>query len=172
MQLFLKRLLYAISLLLLQILLLDRFPLFGYVTPMICLYLILILDSNVSPAQRMLWGFCMGIISDVFVNTPGVQAASLTLLAAVQPALLRMLFTFDRRDIINPGLMFLGAKVYLPYLIIGSLLFNLVACLLRIPAGTDIMTLLTSIGLGTSASFLCMILFELVFRVKRGKRHK
>lgn len=171
MQSFLKRLLYSILLLLLQILLLDRFTLFGYVTPMVCLYLVLILDSNVSPAQRMLWGFCTGLVSDIFVNTPGVQAASLTLLAAVQPALLRMLFTFDRRNIINPGFMSLGAKSYLPYLIIGSLLFNLVACLLRLPTGTDMMTLLSSIGLGTSASFLGMILFELLFRVRRRKRY-
>ncbi len=129
---FLKRLGICILLMLLQIFLLDRVCLWGLVTPYLYIYLILIFDSDVKPVQRMLWGFLMGLLADVFTDTPGVQAAALTLLAYLQPYLLRLFVTFDRRTRLNPGMVSMGFGPCSLYYLGGSLVFNLARCLLSI----------------------------------------
>ena len=169
---FLRRLCWCVSLLLLQILLLDRICLFHLVTPVVIMYFVLILDSDISPAQRMLWGFAMGLVSDLFVNTPGVQASSLTLLAYLQPSILRLYVTFDRRTKFEPGLALMDFGPYVLYLTTGALLFNCAAVLLRTSSSSPIMEIVLRIADGTVLSLILMVLIELLMREKRRKSYR
>lgn len=172
MTVFLRRLCWCVSLLLLQVLLLDRFSLFHLVTPVIIMYFVLILDSDISPAQRMLWGFAMGLISDLFVNTPGVQAASLTLVAYLQPSILRLYASFDRRTKFEPGLALMDFGPYVLYLTTGALLFHVASVLLRVSAGTTFLNIVIRIAAGTLLSVVMMVLVELLMREKRRKSYR
>ena len=78
---FFKRLLSLVLLVLLQVLMLNRINLFGYVTPILYIMMILKLDSGMSRGSILLWGFFIGLSVDIFSNTLGMHAAAATLLA-------------------------------------------------------------------------------------------
>lgn len=169
---FLRRLWWCLLLLSLQVLLLDRFSLFGLVVPSVIMFLVLILDSDVSPFVRMLWGFGMGLIADIFVSTQGVQAASLTLLAYLQPNILRLFTTFDRRTKLVPGIVSMGFGPYLGYLFISSLLFTTVVVVLSTSVGSGLWHFLLRIMLGTGISTVLMLLVDVILRSKRRKSYR
>lgn len=172
MAVFLRRLWWCVALLLLQILLLDRVNLWGIVTPLAFFYPILIMDSDVSPASRMLWGFAIGLVADIFVNTPGVQAASLSLLAYAQPFILKLYISFDRRENINPGIASMTFGSYMLYVVTGSLLFNFLTTLFGTSTTLGLLSILLKIVLGTVMSSVIFMLIELTVRTKRRKSYR
>lgn len=167
---FLRRLLAAVLLVLLQVLLLNRINIAGYVTPFLFIYFILILDSSVSPIERMIWGFCIGLVVDVFSSTPGMHAASTTLMAYAQPSLLRLFFVFDRRDRINPGFESMGVRPFLSYIFFGTLLHHAVFFMLKTFSFAQPLALLLTVLFSTLFTVLLMVLTELLLRRKRRRR--
>lgn len=71
----------------LQVLAFNRVALFGYATPFLFLYFILKLPTTLSPNWTMTLSFLMGLIIDIFSNTPGMYA-----LASVSVAFVRRTF--------------------------------------------------------------------------------
>ena len=67
----LRRLALFVVLSLAQVLVFNHIHLFGYAT-------------------LLLWSFFLGLFADLFSNTPGMAAASLTLMAFIQPYLLNL----------------------------------------------------------------------------------
>ena len=63
----------------------NRIHLFGCATPLIYIYMIIKLERNYPKWGILLWSFALGVTVDALSNTPGVAAASLTLIGAVQP---------------------------------------------------------------------------------------
>lgn len=167
---FFRRLLWCVVLLAVQILFLNRISLFGCATPCASIILILLLDTNVSPAQRMLWGFCMGLVSDIFTNTPGMQAASLSLVAFAEPAVLKLFISVDRRAHVNPGIVSMGWIPFLLYVLTGSLIFHTIKGLLNMHAGNDWWMFLVGVGLSTVMTTFLISLIELLFR-RNQRRH-
>lgn len=164
MERFLKRLLSCLTLLLIQILLLNKICIMGSIIPFVYFMLVLILDSDVSPAQRMIWGFAMGFVVDIFMNTMGLQAATMTLLAYAQRDILRLFASFDRRDRLKPGIVSMGTRYFVFYLIVGSLVFNLVYYLFVTSLNDGWRYLLVEILLGTVMSVFMMLVIEYLFR--------
>ena len=171
MAVFLKRLLVCLALLAVQILLLDRICLFHCVIPYIYFWFILLLDSDISPYQRMLWGFFMGLAADIFLNTPGVQAASLTLTAYVQPFLLKLFVTYEHKDRINPGAVTMSWGPYTLYLISSALVFHTAVTLLSLSV-IEPGILLLRILVGTALSVLMILLVEILTRRKQRRRFR
>lgn len=169
---FLKRLGICIALLLLQVFALNRISLFGLATPYVYIYLILILDSDVEPVGRMLWGFVMGLTADIFMNTPGVQAAALTLTAYLQPYILGLFVTLERGIRVNPGAVSLGAGRCSLYFIAVSFVFSLACGLLSISAGAGLLMFFEEVILCSLLSFIPMFVIELLLRGKKRKRRK
>ena len=167
-----KRLLWCVCLLAVQILLLNRISLLGCATPCIYIILVLLLDSNVSPSQRMLWGFCMGLVADIFTNTPGLQAASLTVLAYAEPALLKLFISVDRRAQINPGNVSMGWFPFVWYVLTGSLLFHSVKSILNMHVGNNWWFCLLGIVLSTVMTTLLISVIEILFRRNQRRRFR
>ncbi len=86
----LKRILFMLSLVALQVFVLNQLNLFGYATPYLYIYMVLYLDIDEPPSSALLWGFVCGLLVDIFSNTPGMNAATLVLIAFIRPALLKM----------------------------------------------------------------------------------
>jgi len=165
-----KQLWWTFLALMVQILILNRINLLGYATPFFFIYIILILDTKKNPAVRMLWGFFMGLVVDVFSNTPGMHAASLTLLAFIQPALLGLFAHYDKRILFEPAVENINTRQYVFYLILGTLIHHTAYFLLRNFSLYDFSHLLLEILLSTLLSVLLMVAFEYAFRVKRRRR--
>ena len=84
---FLKRIAQFISILALQVLVFNHVQIVGYATPMVCIYFILLFPLGTPHWQTLLWAFAIGLLQDIFSNTPGMNAASLTFVGFIQPML-------------------------------------------------------------------------------------
>ena len=81
---------WFIGLVLLQVLILNQMHINGYATPFLYIYFILKFHSRVSRNELMVWGFVLGLVVDMFSNTPGMNAAVTTCLAFFRNTFLRM----------------------------------------------------------------------------------
>ena len=86
----------------------NRIHLFGCATPLIYIYMIIKLERNYPKWGMLLWGFALGLTVDVLSNTPGVAAASLTLIGAVQPYFMELFVQRDAAENLSPSLKTLG----------------------------------------------------------------
>ena len=94
----LRRLTVMIVLCLAQVLVLNRIQLFHCATPLLYAYFAIIFPRNYPKWAILLWCFSMGVVIDAFSNTPGLAAASMTLLGALQPYLLELFLPRDVDD--------------------------------------------------------------------------
>lgn len=76
---FVKRLLLFLGLLLVQVLVLNHVHLFGYGTPLPYIYFAISFRRGYPKWGVLVWSFLLGLCIDMFSNTPGVAAASMTL---------------------------------------------------------------------------------------------
>ena len=86
----------------------NRIHLFGCATPLIYIYMIIKLERNYPKWGILLWSFALGVTVDALSNTPGVAAASLTLIGAVQPYFMELFVQRDAAENLMPSLKTLG----------------------------------------------------------------
>ncbi|ETD16526.1 MULTISPECIES: rod shape-determining protein MreD [Prevotellaceae] len=118
-----RKLLFFILLLLTQVLVLNRIHLFHCATPMLYVYIMLLFRRNYPRWGILVWGFTIGLCIDIFSNTPGVAAASLTLLGLLQPYILMLFVQRDSPDDLQPSMNTLGVANFTYYTIIVVLLY-------------------------------------------------
>ena len=85
-------LLFAV-LILLQVLVFNQISIFGLATPFLYIYFLLKLPVGRNVFYVIIMGFLMGFIIDIFLNTPGINAAASTIIATLRQPLLRLFFT-------------------------------------------------------------------------------
>jgi rod shape-determining protein MreD len=67
--------------------------------------------------------FLMGLCIDVFSNTPGVAAASMTFMGLIQPYLLKYFIQRDSADDFAPSMKTLGVVKFIYYTLISVLIY-------------------------------------------------
>ncbi len=122
---YLLRLLLFGSLLLAQSRALNHIHLFDCATPLLYVYFVLTFSRGYPRWGVLVWSFLMGLAVDVFSNTPGLAASSMTLVALLQPYALELFVQRDSAEDLKPGVRSLGVGKYLVY----TLLLTLVYCL-------------------------------------------
>ncbi|MCE5206576.1 MAG: rod shape-determining protein MreD [Porphyromonadaceae bacterium] len=143
-----------IFLVLLQVLLLNRISLFGIATPVLYLYFLLKLPMGRNFFYVIISGFLLGLTIDVFLNTPGMNAAATTIVAACRKSFMDLFFEKEEYDDFVPGIytasgpfirftiLTVVSHLTLLFFIESFTLFNLQATLLRIFASSVISILL------------------------------
>ena len=116
---FLKRLLLFFGLMLVQALVLNHVHLFGVATPLLYVYFAISFRRGTPKWVMLVWSFLLGLSIDVFSNTPGLAAASMTLAAAVQPYLLD-------NDEVLPSIRELGLSKFTLFALILTFVYCLV----------------------------------------------
>ena len=104
----LKRLLAFVLLCLVQALILNRIRLFGFATPLLPVYFVITFHRGYPKWAILIWSFLLGLCLDSFSNTPGVAAASMTLVALLQPYLLEPFVPRDSTDDLKVSVRSLG----------------------------------------------------------------
>lgn len=112
---FLKRLLLFLGLLLVQVLVLNHIHLFGVATPLLYVYFVISFHRGYPKWAVLTWSFMLGLCVDVFSNTPGVAAASLTFVGLLQPYILEFFMVRDDDENLQPCLYTLGISKYTAY---------------------------------------------------------
>lgn len=153
---FLKFLLLALILILIQVTVFNNICLFGVAVPMVFIYVILRLPLTLSTGWVLTVAFLMGLTVDVFSDTQGMNALACTILGAVRRPVLGLYF--PREDELanpEPTMVSLGVPVYVKYALSMTLIyctliflieafsfFNILRLVLRIIFSTILSTLL------------------------------
>ena len=149
-----------------QALVLGRIHLFGCATPLFYVYFVLLFPRNYPKWGVLLWSFALGLIVDMFYNTPGMAAASMTLIGAIQPYCFEMYISRDAAESLQPSMDNIGWVKYFYY----SLVLVIVYCLVFFTL--DVFTFYNWLEwikcvVGSSAITLLMIL---TFETVRGRQ--
>ena len=143
---FLRRLLWFAVLTVAQVFVLNHIHLFAVATPLLYIYFILL------------------FIIDTFSNTPGVAAGSLTLVAALQPFVLKPFIPRESSSDFQPRMDTLGIPQYAWYAAILILIYNVVFFSLEMFSFFNVLEWLQCIG---GSSLLTLILILVVENVRR-----
>ena len=123
---FLKRLLLFFGLMLVQALVLNHVHLFGVATPLLYVYFAISFRRGTPKWAMLVWSFLLGLSIDVFSNTPGLAAASMTLVAAVQPYLLELFIQHGDDDEVLPSISEFGLGKFSLFALILTFVYCLV----------------------------------------------
>lgn len=109
--------------LLVQVLILNNIHLGGYATPFLYIWLILKLPNDLSRSLTITIGFFLGLLVDLFANTPGMHALATSFLAYMKEPL--MVLYVPREDVKTgvASIKLMGMGAYLRYLISAVLLY-------------------------------------------------
>ena len=109
----LQRLVLFLVLIIAQILVFGHIRLFGYAMPLLYVYFVIITRRGYSRWATLLWSFALGFIVDVFSNTQGAAAASLTLVGLLQPYLLELFLSRETAPNLKVSVFSIGRLRFL-----------------------------------------------------------
>lgn len=122
----LKRSLLLLAFCLAQALVLNHIHLFGYATPLLYVYFVILFPRNSPKWAILLWSFVLGLAVDMFSNTPGVAASSMTLVGFLQPMLLEPFVPRDSIENLPVSVRSLGLAKFFTF----SLMLVTIYCLM------------------------------------------
>lgn len=159
-----------IALILLQTLLLNRISLFGIATPVLYGYFLLKLPIGRNPYYVITTAFLMGIIIDIFLNTPGVNAAAITIVAAFRKNILELFYEKEVYDDLIPGIHS-AAGPFVRFTIFAILLQLTLLFFLESFTLFNLQNTIIRIAISSVVSIPLMIAFDcLIFRRKTGEQ--
>ena len=108
----LRRVVIFVALLLAQALIFNFIHVFGCATILLYVYFVVIFPRNYPRWANLLWSFLLGLSADLFTNTPGMAAASLTLVGFLQPYLLELFLPREAPEKMKSAISTLGATKF------------------------------------------------------------
>ena len=162
----LKRIALFLVFVLAQALMLGGIHLFNCATPLLYVYFVMMFPRNYPKWALLLWSFTMGLLIDVLFNTPGLAAASLTLIAAIQPYLLEAFTTQDSAENLEPTLKTLGWEKYTVYAVMTVLIFCIVIYSLEMFSFFNLLHW----AMCVIGSTLITLVFIFTFEIARSKK--
>lgn len=155
-----RRVGWFVGFVLLQVLVLNHIHVAGYATPFLYVYFILKFNTGVSRNELMLWAFFMGLLIDIFSNTPGVNAAASVLLAFMRPLVFGLFSVRDTFDDVEPGFKNIGVGSFVKYAITGVLFHHAALLTIETFSFGDWPFLLLKIAMSSLFTVLCILGIE------------
>ena len=121
-----NRLVMFVALFLAQVLILNHVHLLGVGTPLLYVYFAITFRRNFPKWLVLVSCFVLGLIIDVFSNTPGLAASVMTLVALVQTYLIELLAPRDSAEDLEASAKTLGAGKFVLLCILLTLLYCMV----------------------------------------------
>ena len=153
---------WFLGLAMLQVLVLNQMHILGYATPFLYIYFILKLNTRIGRNALMLWAFTLGLLIDMFGNTPGMNAASATILAFSRTSILRLVTLRDMDEGFRPGFRSMGVSAFLRYIFLASSLFCIVLFLIDTFSFYDFPVLFFKILSSIISTMLCILCVEML----------
>jgi len=165
---FIIRLIQMLVLVALQVLVCNHIHLFGYATPMLYVLFLAYLPLDSNRIANLCWAFVMGLLIDVFSNTPGEASASLTLAAFVQWPLLHALVPKESVEDMVPNYRTMGKWNHIRYLFVLTAVHHVAFYLLESFSFFNPIDALISLGSSFALSFVLILVIETM----RGRKSK
>lgn len=153
-----KEILLFVILVLLQVLLLNRIAVFGLAVPILYIYFLIKLPYGRNRFYVIVLGFLLGIVIDIFLNTPGMNAAATTITATLRSMVLNLFYPKNEYEDLVPGIhtstaafvkftvMMVLLHQTLLFFIEAFTLFNLTSTLIRI-GSSSVLTIVLILAL-------------------------
>ncbi len=103
-----SRLAMFVALLLAQVLVLNHVWLMNVATPLLYVYFAITFPRNTEKGEVLVWCFILGLLIDIFSNTPGLAAGSLTLIGMIQTYLVELFVPRDSAENLEVSAATLG----------------------------------------------------------------
>ncbi len=145
-----------------QVLVLGHIHLFGYATPLLYVYFVLLFPRNYPKWGILLWSFGLGLVMDIFFNTPGVAAASMTLIGVIQPYYFEMYVSRDASENMQPSIQNIGWMKYFYYSLVLVVIYCLVFFTLDAFTFYNWVVWLKSVTGSVALTMLMILTFETV----------
>ena len=153
---------------LLQVLVCNRIVFWQCATPFVIIYLLLKMPSGVSPYSALTFAFFLGIVTDMFTNTPGLYALALVTAAFVHHYLINAIQYRDRgEESFTPSAAMLGWQGYTIYTTVLTLIFCTVLFCIDSLSFFEPSQLLMRIVGSTVLTTLILLAVEWIYK-KRG----
>lgn len=162
MERMLTRVAWFIGLVLVQVLLFNNISLFGLATPFVYVYFLLVLDRDIDHNMLMLVAFFLGLVIDIFSNTPGVNAGASVLITFIRPGILRLFSPRGEYENFEPGIYTLGVGAFVRYAIILVLLHHTALFFLEVFSLVNVGYLLLRILCSTLLTMMLVMAIEYV----------
>ena len=156
------RIKWFLGLALLQVLVLNQMHILGYATPFLYIYFILKLNTRTGRNALMIWAFALGLLIDIFGNTPGMNAASVILLAFSRTSILRLVTLRDIDEGFRPSVRSMGVSSFMRYVFLSCSLFCTVLFLIDTFSFYDFPVLLLKILSSIVSTMLCVFCVEML----------
>ncbi|MCM1004812.1 MAG: rod shape-determining protein MreD [Prevotella sp.] len=150
--------LLIISLVFAQVLIFNHIMLFGLAAPIVFFYPFLRLPMSMSVKGVLTIAFVLGIIVDMFSDTPGVNTISCCILAVLRKPIFH-LFTGNDEALqgVAPSISTLGFWTFFKYLLLLTPIYCLSAIGLEYFTFTGVVRTLLIIGASSLLSFLLIL---------------
>lgn len=148
------------GLVLLQVLVLNNVNIGGYATPFIYVYLMIKLDSETSRNSLLLWGFALGLLVDIFSDTPGINTSATVFLAFMRPSLLKLFVPRDVIENIVPSFKTIGITPFLKYLSISVVIHTALLLTVEYFSFVHLAELLLKIIFSSILTISCIMAME------------
>lgn len=123
---YIERLVMFVVLLLVQVLVLNHIHLYQLAIPLPYIFFVITFQQNTPRWLMLTSSFLLGLLLDIFTNTPGLAAGSLTLMAMVQPYLLDRMVPRDVADILPISSATLGFGKFVTFSVIMTSAYCLI----------------------------------------------
>ena len=145
---------------LVQVLVCNQIHLFGFATPLVYVYFVILFQRNYPKWAILLWSFSLGLLIDVFSNIPGVAAGAMTLLAFLQPFILRPFIPRDSVEDLSPSFATLGIMKFSGYTLICVIIYCLAFFSLEAFSFFNWLQWLYNIGGSAVLTFFLILIIE------------
>lgn len=149
-----------------QVLVFSQIHLFGYATAHIYLIFLLKLPRLTSRNELLIWAFLLGLVVDIFGNTPGINTCAATAMAFARNYILA---TFTQKGVADdfvPSIHAINTGNYVMYAALCLLLFYTALFLLELFTIQYPLTLFASITASTLLTLLFTFVIECFTRKK------
>ena len=121
-----NRLVMFVALFVAQVLILNHVHLLGVGTPLLYVYFIISFRRNFPKWLVLVSSFLLGLLIDIFSNTPGLAASTMTLVALAQTYLIDLVAPRDSAEDLEASAKVLGASKFVTLSALLTLLYCLV----------------------------------------------
>ena len=111
-------------LLIFQIFIFNGMTFLNYATPFVYIYFILKLPISIGKNQLLILSFLLGLIIDIFSNTPGLNASTSVFIGFLRPYLINALVTLDVAENREPSMRLFDPLPFLRYIGISILIHH------------------------------------------------
>ena len=152
---------------LLQALIFNKIVLFHVAVPIVFIYFIIRLPINIKLAYLFTFAFLLGLIVDIFSDTPGVNALACTLIAAIRtPIYYAYMPKDDTTSRFIPAVATMGMIEYIKYLLTFIVIYSLLAFSIEFFSFADVKGIVIMSAASSVFTFFILLAVDCLIPVK------